>query len=85
MTDRQVTHTRKDRDGDILALCNPGEAWSPRPKDRAIQDLGRGTRYYTLVNGDRATVYAVNDDHGLYLSTSQDGSTHNNLGELPDC
>jgi len=30
MADRQVTQSRKDSDGDILALCNPGEYWSPR-------------------------------------------------------
>ena len=37
MSDRRVTHTGKDKDGDITARCNPGEIWSPRLKEAPFQ------------------------------------------------
>lgn len=46
MAQRPVTQTKKDRDGDILALCNPGEPWSPRDKTGAIYDIEHGIHSY---------------------------------------
>ena len=40
MTERRVRQTGKDTHGDITALCNVGEAWSPRLKADAINDVG---------------------------------------------
>ena len=42
MADRQVTKTRKDEEGDILALCDDAAFWSPRAKQDAITDIERG-------------------------------------------
>lgn len=87
MANRHVTRSRKDPNGNITALCNPAEtSWSPRAKADAIRDIEtRIHTYYTYVNGHVATVHVVNGRYGKYLSTSPDGTTHNNLDDLPDC
>jgi hypothetical protein len=87
MADRQVTHSRKDKDGDITALCNPGAAWSPRMKRDAIQDIDdRVHSYYVNVTGaGRVDIRAVNGPSGKYLRTDPDKTTQNNLDDLPDC
>lgn len=86
MADRRVTRTDKDDDGDITALCNPGEAWSPRPKADAIDDIDDGIHtYYVQDSSGRSDIHVVNDPDGPYLRTDPDGSASNNLDELPDC
>ena len=43
MADRAVQKTRKDQDGDILALCDGGASWSPHIKEgrnRGHRDQG---------------------------------------------
>ena len=87
MADRRVTQTRKDGDGDILALCNPGQGWSPRPKAGAISDIESGTHtYYVTWPGERRTeIRVVNGPTGKYLRTDSDDTTRNNLDDLPDC
>jgi hypothetical protein len=87
MADRQVTATKKDDEGDILALCNADESWSPRKKADAIKDIdGKDHRYYVKKGGKEVDIHVV--DHpkfGKYLRTGPDGSESNNLDELPDC
>jgi type I restriction enzyme M protein len=39
MANREVLKSKKDRDGDILALCNHNENWSPRNKSDVISDI----------------------------------------------
>lgn len=88
MTDRRVTQSKKDSDGDITALCHPGMSWSPRTKSNAISDIDNGAHsYYVLQSGGtRATVQVVNDSKkGKYLRTKPDETIDNNLGDLPDC
>ena len=46
MAERAVDSTRKDADGDILALCATGQAWSPRAKADAIRDIETGAHKY---------------------------------------
>lgn len=69
MADRQVTRSRKDRDGDILALCNPGQLWSPRQKRNAISDIENRTHsYFVNVSGvGRVDIHVV---RGRTASTS---------------
>ncbi len=51
MIEREVTRTRKDKDGDITALCNPGNYWSPKSKSDAIQDIESGNyNYYVKIS-----------------------------------
>ena len=74
MADRQVTRSRKERDGDILALCNPAAVWSPRHKHDAIGDIEHGLRsYFVSVPGiGRADIHVVRGQHGKYLRTTPD-------------
>lgn len=87
MSDRHVTHSGKDRDGDITALCNPGAVWSPRRKHDCIQDIesGRQRYYVTDRRGARVDIHVVEGRTGKYLRTDPDRSERNNLDELPDC
>jgi hypothetical protein len=86
MADRAVRQTRKDGDGDITALCNPGSYWSPRQKHDAIRDIETGAHTYHVpwVDG-RTEIRVVNDPKGKYLRTDRDNTTKNNLDDLPDC
>ncbi len=86
MADRPVRKTRKDADGDILALCNDGSNWSPRLKADAIQDIESGTHtYHVPWNDGRTEIRVVNGPTGKYLRTDRDKTTRNNLDDLPDC
>ena len=87
MADRQVTATGKDKDGDITKLCNPGETWSPRSKDEAIDDIEKGRHSYFVRtrSAGRTNIEVVNGPNGKYLRTHGDSTTGNNLDELPDC
>ena len=87
MADRPVTRTGKDRDGDITKLCKPGEYWSPRRKQDAINDIESGVhRYYVhWSDGQNTWIRVVNGPSGKYLRTDKDHTTKNNLDDLPDC
>jgi hypothetical protein len=86
MADRAVTQTGKDADGDITRLCNPGEFWSPRSKQDAIDDIELGNHtYYVPWNSGRTAIRVVDGPNGKYLRTDRDGTSKNNLDDLPDC
>lgn len=87
MTDRRVTQTGKDKDGDITKLCNPNAWWSPRSKKDAIKDIEGGEyRYYVRINDKEVDIHVVDDpEKGKYLRTDPDKTTSNNLDDLPDC
>ena len=86
MADRRVTHSRKDPDGDIIALGNPGQGWSPRSKADAISDIESGIHsYHVFVGSHRVDVQVVKKSTGKYLRTDRDGTSHNNLDDLPAC
>ena len=86
---RYVTATRKDVDGDITALCRPGEPWSPISKDLAIHDIELGNYEYWVSWGGESPretqIRVVNGRYGKYLRTDWDNTTKNNLDDLPDC
>ena len=86
MAERHVTRSRKDADGDITALCNPGQYWSPRTKAGAIQDIEAGThRYYVTGTSVLVYIHVVTGPNGKYLRTSPDPLSSNNLDDLPNC
>ena len=86
MSKRQVTQTRKDKDGDILALCNPGASWSPRPKAGAISDIDSNTHQYVVsVASPEVNITVVKGQTGKYLRSTRDSKSPNNLDNLPDC
>lgn len=85
--ERAVIQTGKDRDGDITALCYPGQNWSPRRKADAIWDIESGSyRYYVpMKDGSKTPIRVVNGPTGKYLRTDWDSTSRNNLDDLPDC
>lgn len=86
MTDRRVTHSRKDLRGNITAIGKPGEFWSPRSSADAIRDIDLGLHtYYVLWTTGRTEVRVVDGAHGRYLRTDRDSTTRNNLDDLDDC
>jgi len=87
MTNRRVTASGKDEDGDITALCNSGELWSPRQKSGAISDIEAGSyRYYVRdTQGNETDVKVGNRAGAKYLYTVPDNSSANNLDNLPNC
>jgi len=88
MVRREITHTKKDKDGDILAICNPNFflTWSPRKKADAINDIEKNIyEYFVAVTPPEVKVRVVNDPAGKYLRTTQDSKSKNNLDNLPDC
>lgn len=86
MAERRVTRTRKDDDGDITALCNPGNSWSPCKKQRAIRDIELGLHsYYVRVGGAKVDIHVAQGEDGKYLRTDPDETDSNNLDDLPDC
>ena len=87
MTDRAVYKTGKNSTGDITALCNEGESWSPRSKANAISDIENKVHtYYVPWKSGRTEIRVVNDPvKGKYLRTDRDNTTRNNLDDLPDC
>jgi hypothetical protein len=85
MAERRVTHTRKDRDGDITALGNLGEFWSPRQKADAIRDIeNKLHNYYVQWPEKRTEIHVVKGPTGKYLRTDRDDTERNNLDDLPD-
>lgn len=83
---RRVTNSRKNNDGDITALCNPGNSWSPRYKQDAINDIETSVHsYFVIANGKEVDIHVVNGLTGKYLRTDRDETSNNNLDDLPDC
>ena len=87
MVDRQVTKTRKHEEGDILALCDDADFWSPRAKQDAITEIESGLyRYFvSWPDGKETDIHVVQGPTGKYLRTDRDDTLKNNLDELPDC
>lgn len=88
MAERAVTQSKKNQDGDILALCKPGEYWSPRAKADAIRDIESRTHQYYVPWSDGCVIQSirvVNGSTGKYLRTDKDNTSRNNLNDLPDC
>ncbi len=85
MADRPVTHSRKDRLGNITALGKPGEIWSPRLSADAIRDIELGLHSYYVAWPEKWTaIRVVSGLGGKYLRTDRDGTARNNLDDLPD-
>lgn len=78
--DRKVTATKKDRKGNIVALCNPGQSWSPRRVQDVLNDIRAGIKsYYVQELPNRVYVRALRGK----LETTADETSRNNLERLP--
>jgi hypothetical protein len=79
--DRRVKATKKDRNGNIVALCNPGESWSPRKKADVLKDISSNKQsYYVQELERRSYVRVVSGDT---LQTTTDLASRNSLASLP--
>ncbi len=87
MKTRCVTHTRKESGRRILAVGNPDERWSPRRTADAIRDIeaGRYTYHVLSLGRPRTEIRVIKASYGKYLRTDRDGTTQNNLRDLPNC
>ena len=78
--DRRVTATKTDRNGNITALCNAGQSWSPRRTEDVLRDINSGKKsYYVQEQPKRSYVRAVSGE----LQTTADATDKNHLTELP--
>lgn len=80
--DRRITSVKKNRQGKIVALCNPGESWSPRPALEVIRDIQRSERSYYVQELDRRAYVAIVSG---VLRTTEDPTSANSLESLPRC
>lgn len=86
MARRAVRQTRKNDDGDIMALCSDGAPWSPRSKADAIRDIDNKVHTYYVPWPEKETAIHVKPGkNGKYLRTDRDDTKKNNLEELPNC
>lgn len=85
MADRRVTHSGKDRNGNITSIGQPGQVWSPRPSSNAIADIeSRMHTYFVQWPEKRTEIRVVQGVNGRYLRTDRDATTRNNLDDLSD-
>lgn len=83
MSDYPVRKTGKNSQGDITSLFD--SSWGTRLKADAIRDIEDGARdYYVPWTDGRTEIRVVDDPSGKYLRTDRDGTTRNNLRDLPD-
>jgi len=86
MANRRVTGCIKDKDGDILALCNPFEDWSFRSKKDAITDIENDIHNYYVFNSvEKVNILVVNGTAEKYLQTDPGKTEKNILIDLPEC
>lgn len=78
--DRRVKATKRGRDGSIVALCNPGEPWSPRRMADVIGDISTNKRSYYVQELERRTYVRVFEGS---LRTTADPTSRNHLDALP--
>lgn len=83
---RRIRQTDKDKDGDIIRVCNPDESWSPREKRDVINDIETGRHsYYVIWRDRRVHVIVVSGPRGKHIRTEPDLTVKDNLAELPPC
>lgn len=86
MAERLVRKTRKGYAGDILALCTPGESWSPRFKNEAIRDIENNVHNYFIEKAGNKIAIVVSVKRGSKCLTTENlNSLINILGELENC
>jgi hypothetical protein len=88
MANRAVTRARHDRQGDIIALGNPGPGgagWSVRASDDIISDINLGLHtYYVPWTSGSTPIRVVDGPTRPYLRTDRDATTRNNLDDLDE-
>lgn len=80
--DRRVRTVKRDKRGNIVALCNPGAAWSPRRKAEVIRDILENKTSYYVQERERRSYVRVLD--GETLRTTRDATSVNSLENLAE-
>lgn len=78
--DRRIKTTKRARDGRIVALCNPGEPWSPRKMSDVIGDIHSNKQSYYVQELERRTYVRIFEGA---LRTTTDTNSRNHLDALP--
>ena len=87
MENREVTKTIKNQYGEVVALCNDAELWSPKLRSIAIPEIELSiNRYFVKSDGEEIEVQVKNGE-GIKktLVTDSTGSDTDLLQNLPDC
>ena len=80
--DRRVRSVKRDKRGNIVALCNSEAQWSPRRKAQVIRDiLDNKTSYYVQEQERRSYVRVLD---GETLRTTRDTTSENSLENLSE-
>jgi hypothetical protein len=79
--DRRVTGAERDRNGNITALCNKGQSWSPRRKKDVLADIKAGRKSYYVQEAPQRSYIRVLS--GGTLQSSADATSSNSLEKLP--
>ncbi|HVJ21048.1 MAG TPA: hypothetical protein VM686_36810 [Polyangiaceae bacterium] len=74
--DRRVKSTKRDKSGNIVALCNPTEAWSPRKLVDVVRDINGSKRSYYVKESDRRCYVRIVSGE---LQTTADRDSGNSL------
>lgn len=86
MGTRQVTYAIRNSKGNLVALCQPGEPWSPIEKGDAIDEIEHGrNKYYVEARGLTAEIIVVKGPHGKYLRTKPDNTNIADIRKLHGC
>ena len=80
--DRRIRTVRRDRAGNIVALCNAGASWSPRRKSDVVVDILENRKSYYVQEQSRRSYVRVVD--GNRLRTTRDMADANSLEKLAD-
>lgn len=80
--DRKVKSIKKDRNGNITALCNAEESWSPRLKADVVKDITENKKSYYVQQVARRSYVRVAS--GNALITTSDAKSQNHLDRLPE-
>jgi hypothetical protein len=78
--DRRIKSIKKDRKGNVVALCNPGASWSPRKVPDVMKDITSNERSYYVQETGKKTYVRVQDGA---LRTTNEADSKNNLDSLP--
>ena len=87
MAARKVISCKRDTSGDVTLLCNPGEYWSPRTKEEAIEDIEKKVHSYYVqtIEGEKSNIKIIEGVSGKYLRSTYDSRSPMNLSNLPEC
>lgn len=86
MIERRITKIKKNKEGDIVALCNGSSYWSPRNLSSIIYDIEvHKIKYYVQWGDGKITnIELIEGPSGKYLRTKLSKSSGNDLFALPE-